>query len=148
MKEREQQVRRKVLQWLSYGEEDLSLARHGLTLESNCPYRLIAYHAQQCVEKHLKAYLLQQAVDFPYTHNIARLLELCGEHASWAESLTDAEELTPFAITSRYPGEDEEVSREEAVRAIESAERVREVVRTALAEGGISLSDTEYYTND
>lgn len=139
MKEHERQLRQKVLQWLSYGEEDLRLGRHGLTLESDCPCRLIAYHAQQCAEKYLKGYLVHQCVDFPYTHNIARLLELCAERVPWAESLTDAEELTPFAITSRYPGEDEEVSRAEAVRAIEIAEHVREVVRTVLAEAGISL---------
>ena len=51
MKERESQLRQKVLQWLAYAEEDLRLARHGLTLQSNCPYRLIAYHGQQCAEK-------------------------------------------------------------------------------------------------
>jgi len=139
MKKRERELRQKVLQWLVYAEEDLRLARHGLTLQSNCPYRLIAYHAQQCVEKHLKAYLVHQSIDFPYTHNIARLLELCAEHVSWTENLTDAEELTPFAITARYPGEDEEVSRAEATRAIEIAERVRKVVRAALADAGINL---------
>ncbi len=139
MKKRERQLQQKVLQWLIYAEEDLRLGRHGLTLESNCPYRLVAYHAQQCAEKHLKAYLVNQSVDFPYTHNIAMLLELCAEHVHWPESLIDAEELTPFAITSRYPGEDEEVSRTEAVRAIEIADCVRRVVRTALAETGITL---------
>ena len=139
MKKRERQLRQKVFQWLLYAEEDLRLARHGLTLENNCPCRLIAYHAQQCAEKHLKAYLVHKSIDFPYTHNIAILLELCAEHASWAENLTDAEELTPFAITARYPGEDEEVSRAEAVRAIQIAERVRKVVLTALADAGINL---------
>lgn len=139
MKKRERQLRQKVLQWLVYAEEDLRLAKHGLTLQTNCPCRLIAYHGQQCVEKYLKAYLVHQSIDFPYTHNIARLLELCTEHASWAENLTDAEELTPFAITARYPGEDEEVSRTEATRAIEIAERVRKVVRAALADAGVTL---------
>lgn len=139
MKSRDRQLRQKVLQWAIYAEEDLRLGRHGLTLESNCPYRLVAYHAQQCAEKYIKAYLVLQCVDFPYTHNIASLLELCTEHAHWSESLTDAEELTPFAITSRYPGEDEEVSKAEAVRAIEIAERVRRIVRSALTEAGIAL---------
>ena len=71
------EVRRKVSQRAAYADEDLSLARHGLTLESEVPYRLIAYHAQQCAEKYLKAYLVSRGVDFPYTHNIARLVELC-----------------------------------------------------------------------
>ncbi len=138
MKKREKLLDQKVLQWLSYAEEDLRLARHGLTLQSNCPYRLIAYHGQQCAEKCLKAYLVHKSIDFPYTHNIARLLELCAEHAPWAEKLTDAEQLSPFAITTRYPGEDEQVSREEATRAVEIAERLRTVVLAALADVGIS----------
>ena len=35
MKERESQLHQKVLQWVAYAEEDLRLAQHGLTLQSN-----------------------------------------------------------------------------------------------------------------
>ena len=38
----------KVSQWMSYSGEDLRLARVGLALRSFCPFRLVAYHAQQC----------------------------------------------------------------------------------------------------
>jgi len=131
----------KVLKWLDYGDEDLRLARHGLSLASSCPYRLIAFHAQQCAEKHLKAYLVFRGIDFPYTHNISRLLELCGEEAPWAENLLDAEELSPFATTVRYPGEEEEVTEEEAVRAINIAAKVYDVVRGALRQEGITISE-------
>lgn len=127
---------RKVKQWLAFGDEDLQLARHALTLSSSIPYRLIAYHAQQCAEKHLKAYLVFHGVDFPYTHNIARLLELCSEKGTWPDMVRDAEELTPFAITTRYPGEDEEVTDEEALRAIEIASNLRDVVRNVLNQEG------------
>jgi len=97
-------VLRKVYQWLAYADEDLRLAQHSLTITiASPPYRLIAYHAQQCAEKCLKAHLVLQHVDFPYTHNLAHLLDLCAPHVPWTESLRDAEELTPFAITARYP---------------------------------------------
>jgi len=107
-----------------------------LSMESDCPYRLIAYHAQQCAEKYLKAYLVFQGVDFPFTHNIARLLELCGEHTDWTGRLAAAEELTPFAITTRYPGMEEEVSKDEGMRAIEIAEEVKDGVREELKQAG------------
>lgn len=77
------------------------------------------------------------SVDFPYTHNISRLLELCSEHSDWAGRLKDAEELTPFAISARYPGEEESVSEGEARRAVETAVCVREQVRAALRAEGI-----------
>lgn len=131
---------RKARQWAKSADEDLRLAKHGLTLKSSCPYRLIAYHAQQCVEKYLKAHLVLQGIDFPYTHNIARLLELCAESAGWAGTLEDAETLTPYAITTRYPGADEAVSRKEALEAIEIASRARRVIRKELAERGVLAS--------
>jgi len=130
------EIVRKVNQWMIYGDEDLRLAVHSLTLTSGCPYRLIAYHAQQCAEKYLKAYLVFHKIDFPYTHNISSLLDLCAAKADWTETLRDAEELTPFAVTARYPGEDEEVSKKEALRSVEIASCVQRVVRDALKQEG------------
>ncbi len=126
----------KVEQWLAFADEDLLVAQHGLTLEKECPCRLIAYHAQQCVEKHLKAYLVYRRTDFPYTHNISKLLSLCAKHADWPGEIGCAKELTPYAITTRYPGEDEEVTKAEAERAVEIAEQVRQTARSALVKEG------------
>ena len=137
MKRPDPPILEKVKQWLADADEDLRLARHGFSLPDTPPYRLIAYHAQQCAEKHLKAYLVFHAVDFPFTHNLVRLLELCSAQGSWAEQLRDAEELSPYAITTRYPGEDEEVSEVEARRAVEIADRVRQAVRQALRSEGL-----------
>ena len=135
----ESEIIQKVQQWFAYGDEDLQLAKHGLTLASGAPYRLIAYHAQQCAEKSFKAYLIYYRIDFPYTHNIAQLLELCPDKHEWGTSLEDAEELTPFAITTRYPGEDEVVTESEAERAIEIAEGVRTIIRSALSKKGVNF---------
>ncbi len=126
------EIRHKVEQWLQYGDEDLLLAKHGMTLKSRVPYRLIAYHAQQCAEKHLKAYLVLSRLDFPYTHNLGRLIELAQNTRGWPEALLEAEELTPYAITTRYPGEDEPVTADEAQRAIDIAEQTRQIIRDAI----------------
>ncbi len=139
MKRADADVARRVQQWLVYGEEDLRFAEHGFSLTGSPAYRLIAYHAQPCAEKNLKAYLVLHGIDFPYTHSLSRLLELCAERAPWAEQLPDAEELTPYAITTRYPGGEEEVSEEEAHRAVAIASRVRQVVRTALGAEGFEI---------
>jgi HEPN domain-containing protein len=129
----------KVQQWIAYGDEDLQLAKHALTLTRTTPYRLIAYHAQQCAEKYLKAYLVYYRIDFPYTHNIAQLLELCPDKHLWDKILNDAEELTPFAITTRYPGEDEPVTKPEAKKAIKIAAGVRKTIRSALSKKGLDF---------
>ncbi|MBE0618042.1 MAG: HEPN domain-containing protein, partial [Proteobacteria bacterium] len=81
--------------------------------------------------------------DFPYTHNISRLIELCGELAAdWTGTILDAEELTSFAITARYPGQHTEVTREEALRAIEISAAVRKTVRGALRGHGLAFPDS------
>lgn len=127
---------KQVKQWLAYAEEDMDLARFTRTHMEGAPLRLIAYHAQQCAEKCLKAYLVYQGIDFPYTHNIARLLELCS-NTNWLESLQEAEELSPYAISTRYPGFDESVDEAEVVRAIEIAEVVRRAVYDKLIQLGV-----------
>ena len=129
----------KVKQWISFGDEDLNLANHGLTIIIDTPYRLIAFHAQQCVEKYLKAYLVFHFIDFPYTHNIARLLELCPNQSEWIINLEDAEELSPYAISTRYPGESEPVTETEAKEAIATASKVKEIIRKVLLDEGMII---------
>lgn len=128
----DKEIARKVRQWMDYADEDLRLAEYGLQMESGCPYRLIAYHAQQCAEKYLKAFLVYQREDFPYTHNISTLLELCSKHADWVDSIEQAETLTAYAITTRYPGEDEPVSLMEAQQAVAMAAQVKAVLNALL----------------
>jgi HEPN domain-containing protein len=141
MKMPDEQILRKVREWLRHADDDLRFAHIGLSVheEHPPPYRLVAYHAQQCAEKCLKAYLVCQGVDFPRTHNISTLLELCSDCAEWPLTLRDAEELTDYAVTTRYPGEAAPVTAQDAQRAIENAERVRTRVRAALRDFGMEL---------
>ena len=123
--------------WLLIAKEDLDSAKH---LFSGS-FVTGLFHAQQCAEKSLKAYLVFKNVDFPYTHDIFRLLELCAEHADWAETLENAKRLTLYAITTRYPGTEDKVTRDEALHAIELASQVREVVRNALSKEGMTIEE-------
>ncbi|MBF0327544.1 MAG: HEPN domain-containing protein [Nitrospirae bacterium] len=134
-------VNKIVRQWIKHADEDLRLAKHAFKLSSSCPYKLVAFHAQQCAEKYLKSFLALQKVDFPYTHNISLLLEMCSAHAIWVSDLTEAESLTPYAVTARYPGKDI-VSKKEAVSAVEIAAKVRKAVRESFKKQGIKLSNT------
>ena len=140
MNETNPEILRKVKQWLVFADEDLRIAVKTLDDTENCPYRLVAYHAQQCSEKYLKAFLVFHSIDFPYTHNIRRLLKLCAEKADWTGRLENAAELTSYAITARYPGEDADVSGQEAVQAVEIAQLVRKQIRKSLKQLGVDIS--------
>lgn len=121
-------VQQNVKEWVYFADEDLAFAQYGLSAVTIQPNRQIAFHAQQSSEKYLKAYLTFCNVDFPYTHDISVLIKLCAEKADWTKEISDAKNLTIYASTSRYPGVSNVVTREKAIKAIDIAIHVREVV--------------------
>lgn len=96
MKDRDDLVRG----WLRKAESDLVALDATLeagALDSAC------FHAQQAAEKLLKAYLDHNGIEFPFTHNLAKLVELCEEvDPAFSGLLSTVEPLTPFAVESRY----------------------------------------------
>jgi len=95
----EERVLVKVREWITFAEEDLKLAKHGLTLASG-PYRLLAFLSQQCAEKYLKAYLVSRAVDFPFTHNLRYLRDTIRQNTPWKPEIEDIDYLEFFDILS------------------------------------------------
>jgi HEPN domain-containing protein len=64
---------------------------------------ILGFHAQQAVEKWLKAVLASKSVDFEYTHDLRRLIELI-EGAGITLPLNTPEIVmyTEFAVPLRY----------------------------------------------
>lgn len=60
--------------WMRRAQADLAFAR--IPLPEGGLYEQLCFHAQQAVEKSLKALLVQARVDFPNTHNLQRLIDL------------------------------------------------------------------------
>lgn len=89
-------IRQKVVQWLAYGDEDLRLARHGLTMPGGCSYRLIAYHAQQCAEKHLKAAVDEERIEV--YRGTGSLPFESGEHQRIAVKIVDDRDIESLKI--------------------------------------------------
>ena len=133
----EQRVKQKVKEWVSSADDDLAYAELGLDHSAESMNPQIAFHAQQCAEKYLKAYLVYRMVKFPYTHDISVLLRLCGETAGWVAEINGAKKLTDYATTLRYPGEENVVTRQEAIEAVGIAIHTSEVVRKALVIDGL-----------
>jgi HEPN domain-containing protein len=131
---------KKVHLWLSCGEDDLRMANIGFALGDNAPFHLIAYHAHQAVEKNLKAYLVFYRVDFPYTHDLLRLFSLCPEKDPWAEKIHDLHKLMSYAVSTRYPRIHDDITEQEARRAIQIAFDAIAVIRDALISRGVELN--------
>jgi len=120
-------------QWLAKAEDDWRLC-HRLTMNPEFYGEATAFHAQQAVEKYLKAFPTWHQVEFPKTHDIKRLLSLaCVCDLSLTEALSDAADLTAYAVEYRYPGEYPPVTMEDAVSAVAAADRVRGHIRKRLS---------------
>ncbi len=121
-----------VAQWIGRARSDLVLAR--MTEDERLLPELLAFHAQQAAEKALKALLVHHQVEFPRTHVIALLLNLC-ERAGYQvpEKLTDALVLTRYAVATRYPSEEDPVTRDEARAAALTAANVLTWVEAQIA---------------
>ena len=115
-------------EWLAIAARDLRVSE--LALGDSPPLiREALYHAQQAAEKALKAFLIWHGRPYPRTHDIHRLLDLCTPiDASLDQALSDAVDLTEFAVRFRYPGEDQPAP-EEARVWLETARRVVAEVR-------------------
>ena len=132
MKLPETALRELVLQWLEKAAADFGAAEQ-LRAQSGRFREIIAFHCQQAAEKYLKALLVRHQIEFPKTHDIAKLLDrLATVNPSIAESLRDADVLTPFGVEVRYPSEAPEVLAGGETEAIDVARHVGDAVMIAL----------------
>jgi HEPN domain-containing protein len=120
-----------VREWVAKADNDLKTAAHTLKLGEECPTDTICFHAQQCVEKYLKAYLVLKGVDFPKTHDIERLMALLPRGTGLPLTVKEQAVLTDYATAARYPGGGD-IPIRDARQAVAIARRVRRHMRPLL----------------
>ena len=123
--------------WIQKAESDLKTAVLILQAGEHGPADAVAFHAQQCAEKYLKALLSSEGIDFPKTHDIGQLILLLPRHAAIDFPVEEQRRLTSYATVTRYPGDYEPVTIHEAHRAVAMARRIRERVRKLLPRLGL-----------
>jgi len=118
--------------WLVKANNDLRTAQTMMTVEDP-PTDTVCFHAQQCAEKALKAFLVFQDMHVERTHSLPRLVELCRGHDDGFEEFVDyAPELTVYAVAGRYPDDWTETTEEESRSAVKKAEAILHFVKTRL----------------
>lgn len=63
---------------------------------------IFGFHAQQAVEKALKAWLQVRAIPYPATHDLVRLLQLLRDGGADIGGFEHFAEFTIFAVQARY----------------------------------------------
>ena len=111
-------------EWLTRAEHDLRVAEFLLTMPDPPP-ESIGFHAQQCAEKALKAYLTLRRGRFERRHDLNYLIDLCTPLDSAFDQLrSEADELTPYAVEYRYPEALPLRSLDAARSTVETANRI------------------------
>jgi HEPN domain-containing protein len=69
-------MKRLTREWVAKAEGDFATAQRELRARKLPNFDSAAFHAQQCVEKYLKARLQEAGIIFPFTHDLVALLNL------------------------------------------------------------------------
>ncbi|UCF16387.1 MAG: HEPN domain-containing protein [Phycisphaerales bacterium] len=89
--------------WLAKASEDLDAIR--VLRTSQKLSGVVAFHAQQCVEKCLKAVAEERLENVPRIHDLRRLWEIVSDQFQEALDVDLLRELTDVYTDSRYPGD-------------------------------------------
>jgi HEPN domain-containing protein len=90
-------------EWLARAAEDLAAAQ--VLLSRPDLTNTVAFHAQQAVEKALKAVIEELDLGFVRTHSLTRLYELVRPHHPVIDDMDMLDRLDAVYIEARYPGD-------------------------------------------
>jgi len=93
---------------------------------------IICFHSQQMVEKLLKAFLTYHNTQFPRTHLLETLTQICLELDENFKSL-NLKDLSVYAVEVRYPDEFNIPSIAEANECVEIASQVKDFILRKLS---------------
>ncbi|OGP60133.1 MAG: hypothetical protein A2V67_07090 [Deltaproteobacteria bacterium RBG_13_61_14] len=114
-----------VKEWIAKAEADFATASRELRAEEKLNYDAVCFHAQQCIEKLMKGFLIHFGAVPPKSHDLVQLSQLVSQASpKWSWPLNELRFLTRAAVDFRYPGES--ADREEAQGALDIASRMRE----------------------
>ncbi len=124
-------MRPELAEWVAKAEADMATARRELRVRKQANYDAVCFHAQQCVEKYLKARLVDAGIGLHKTHDLVALLALLlPKEPLWQPWKTALAKLTHYAVTVRYPGES--AAKRDAVEAVKLAGKMRGEIRLSL----------------
>lgn len=119
-------------EWVQKAEGDFNSSLLEYRARKYPNYDAAGFHAQQCIEKYLKAILQKNNVPFQKIHDLLALMELClpfiPELELYKELLAY---INQFAVAFRYPGES--ATREQAKQAVKALKLLRPILRQRLS---------------
>ena len=114
-----------VREWLAKADGDYRTAARELRATDSPNFDAVCFHAQQCIEKLIKALLIHRGATPPKTHDLVQLQRLLAPLCQgWSCAGEDLRFLTLAAVGYRYPGES--ADQVDARQAFDICARLRE----------------------
>ncbi|RLF03890.1 MAG: DNA-binding protein [Thermoprotei archaeon] len=114
-------------EWIIKSQNDLKSAE--ILYKEDGPTDSLCFHCHQAMEKILKAFLVFNKKEFPKTHDLVHLLNLCKKIDGSFKTMEDeASFLNRFYIEVRYPPEIAVYSKEECREAIEYTQELTQFI--------------------
>lgn len=118
-------------EWVRKAENDFKVATQILRRRKDVVPDAACFLCQQCVEKYLKARLVEADIPFKRTHDLLLLLELCVPvEPLWSAYSQVVDDMTDFAVDFRYPGHSATLA--QAKLALKNCQSLRAEVRRSL----------------
>jgi HEPN domain-containing protein len=90
-------------EWAARADEDIAVLAVGLH-DARITDRTFGYHAQQAVEKSLKAMIAGKGIEPRRTHDLRNLADSVSDLYGLEGDALHGPDLTPYATAHRYPG--------------------------------------------
>jgi HEPN domain-containing protein len=113
--------------WLYRANEDIAVVDNLFNTDVAFYSSTICFHAQQAVEKFLKAFLVFNNVDFPRTHDVDFLLIECKKIAP-EDFEVDLLSLSDFGVNIRYPDDFYIPDKQETIQYRDIANEIKAIV--------------------
>jgi HEPN domain-containing protein len=118
--------------WIGRTKSSYELSKARIT--NAIDFEDLCYQAQQAVEKSLKGFLIYFDIEPEFTHNISKLLIELEKHVEIPDNIKETIKLTNYAVQTRYPGDYNEITKEEYENSLKITKNCLDWVENKIKE--------------
>ena len=131
--------------WLQKANDDYISATTLMDKVFPPQIEIACYHCQQCVEKTLKAFCVENNIAFPRTHDLTILCNLCIlKEPRFSSLLNSCGILSPYSTQTRYPNT-MQVSESDARAAIKMAKKILNFTQTKILKNTYKKNTIQHW---
>lgn len=119
-----------VAEWVAKAEGDWNSTLRETRARKSPNHDAACFHAQQCIEKYLKALLVAEGSRVPRIHDLSALAALLPNERFLRTFDAELAMLTTYAVAARYPGLSADKLKAREAKA--AASRLRDSLRSRL----------------